>query len=750
MAETYEQMLAKAKAESERRLSGGQSALPDQSAMLAKVKAEGERRNGGRSKVADAGVMALHGALFGASDELGAATEATMGWLFGDKGWKETYDQRLPEIRSGIEGARENIGTLGSIAAETAGAIPGAMLGGAVTLPVKAANMFMGPARRVAGGAASGAVGGGVYGFAEGEGGAGSRAANAVIPAVAGGVLGGSMPLVAGGYAHLKGNRQRKRIAKEAGVSEDIVDPLQEIVKASGADTQGRLTFGSGKATTDKAMHGATRSADDVSNRMMMDMGPAGLGAFNTAVKHSGGGFNDISGAEAEGLRKLSGNLEEVPTGAVIRSRVQDRATRASEDFRTALKDTFGEVRGMREMEENLISNPDVEGVLAGRTRPSDADNPITQAYNRAWNSRLDYRTPAGQKLMQLAQEVRDPNTNKLVEPSRIAELERAAEKTLRLNGIDVRRGSVRWWDAVKREADAVARSERNTQGIGNVQNTPKGRAIEDISRTIRQSLGELSPDYDEALNLAVKPKRASEALTIGYDAFKNQTSITPENLRSAMKNMTEEQRKFVVQGAREALNDVMGKAKESFSPTVSVHGNNTRQAIADLEAMRPLKELSSGNYQDKLKIVLGDEAAGKFMNELDDVIASIDARQSMDFNVKEYAEGLRKEAIDEHAGRKSTLLAHGKPIAAGTKLAREVTGLEAPKGVGKTERVDALMSDFLTRPMDKDVLETLWSRKGAGPTEREARQKADRFLRILPWLMGPSTSQINAGGAYP
>ena len=49
-----------------------------------------------RNKWRDAGLMAMQGAMWGAADEAGAATDATLKWLMDDADWKKAYNERLP------------------------------------------------------------------------------------------------------------------------------------------------------------------------------------------------------------------------------------------------------------------------------------------------------------------------------------------------------------------------------------------------------------------------------------------------------------------------------------------------------------------------------------------------------------------------------------------------------------------------------------------------------------------------------
>ena len=717
---------------------------------LAAAKAElASRKAGGQtsstpkeSKTQQVLRLLTHGGLSGLGDETTAGIKAGIDWAFQDKPFKETYSQNLKHERGMLDKAREDLGWLGSMGAETVGAIPTSVAGAAYTVPMRAKSLFAAPATRIGSGAASGALGGGLFGFGEGEGGFQNRLMSSVLPGSIGGALGAAAPITSSIVSKLKGTKHRKKLAKETGVAEDIIDEVQDVIDTSVQDTGGKLRYGSGASSSTKGHVDSSKIADDVGGRMMLDMGPAARGMFNETVRKTGGGFRDMGGAEREGMMHHLG-LEEVPTAAEIRERVAARARDASAVFRDSLDERFGKVKGMREVEEQLKSNPDIMSVLTGDTKavavPGGSGNPMTDAYSRAWKTPIDYQSPQGQALKNL---VKIGRVNK--------SLVSKAEETLSLNGHTAPRGSMQWWDAIKREADAIAKTEKASLGIGAVSTTPKGQGYQGIARTIRGTLGEISPDYEVALKLAVKPKQATEALKLGHDAFKNLTTVSPEDLRSAMKDMTPEQTAFIKQGGREALNDIMGRIKEGFVPAPSASGRVSRQTVADTEGMGLLKMLSSQNFRDKIDLVLGPESAGKFADELDDVAAAIEARGSMEFNLKEFASELRQKGIDRYEKRPSTLMGRGQPVQAGVQAMREATGIEPLPGLNKVDRTDALMADFLTSKMDKDVLSTLHGSKSAGQVERASRKKLDQWGRMMPWLFAPTGSNAQLEGMYP
>lgn len=144
-------------------------------------------------------------------DEAAAAFDAALG--------RGTYEERRDFYRKNQEQFRDENPVL-SFASEIAPALlPG--LGGAKLL-----QMMQSKLGRAGAGAALGALSGAIYGFAEGEGGAGSRAKNSVMSLLIGGASGGALPKVVDGLTGIP-----KGVARVFKRSQE--EPIMQTLKSA-------------------------------------------------------------------------------------------------------------------------------------------------------------------------------------------------------------------------------------------------------------------------------------------------------------------------------------------------------------------------------------------------------------------------------------------------------------------------------------------------------------------------------------
>ena len=189
-----------------------------------------ERGKGGG--IDNFGRSLARGASFGLADEIAAAGDATVGpaadWVLGKLGlgktntstaqtWGERYDQNLAAERGQNKAYDENFPVwsgAGQIAGNVAASVP--LLAAAPALTATGPSLMVNAAKM----AGVGGVMGGVQGFNEGEDGFLNRLGSAAVPAAAGAVIGGLMPI-----AGAAGQRFMETAPGRA-LSEKVVSPL--------------------------------------------------------------------------------------------------------------------------------------------------------------------------------------------------------------------------------------------------------------------------------------------------------------------------------------------------------------------------------------------------------------------------------------------------------------------------------------------------------------------------------------------
>lgn len=161
-------------------------------------------------------IGARQGVTFGFGDEINAGVRAAADWM-GGKPFGEAYDSRLAQERALLDQVRQE-NPISSTAGEIAGAaiVP---IGGAVGGATKAAQAARGAA---IGGAASAA-----YGFGSGEGGLASRAKDAAISGIIGGVVGAAAPSILRGAQNIVGGRRATAAAEAAVKDAPTADALR-------------------------------------------------------------------------------------------------------------------------------------------------------------------------------------------------------------------------------------------------------------------------------------------------------------------------------------------------------------------------------------------------------------------------------------------------------------------------------------------------------------------------------------------
>lgn len=134
---------------------------------------------------------------------------------------------------------------------------------------------------------------------------------------------------------------------------------------------------------------------------------------------------------------------------------------------------------------------------------------------------------------------------------------------------------------------------------ISGAQRAGNGNEARILTQTKNQLVGMMdnaAPEYKAARDAFSGPSAVLDAMEEGSKAFKN--SLTPNQMRTQIMKMGDSEKEAFVQGARSAVADIMGTARND--------ANAARSAFM------------KGYNQEKLEILVGKEQATKMLQALD------------------------------------------------------------------------------------------------------------------------------------
>ena len=620
--------------------------------------------------------------LMGLGDEYSAAANATLNRIFrgGDKSWKDRYDEALPRER-GLQKEFDQSNPTASLIAGLAGAAaPAAATIGVGMGPAavkvgqnfgkNVAQKLARPSmrRRVAGGVGAGGAYGGAYGFGTGEGDATNRVINAAMMAPFGAAVGGAVPVAGALGRPALAALKKRQAANKAGVDKRAIDPVQRALQKAVRDSKGEV-----KEPTQGAI--------------VADMYPSTRATFRESVDR---------------LNRF---------GDPARKMIDDRADEAGGYVEKSLDDALGPPRGVEEITTELNA----------RIGPARKE-----AYDRAYNTPIDYDSAKGQDLLRAVQRMPKGVANKT---KQIMDLEGVdtTQFFVRLNeaGEPVmhRLPDVRELDYMTRALGDMSKIERNKVGAGG-GTTTKGRAVEGLSRDVRGMMRELVPEYAQALEIAAPPIVARQAAELGSKALS--TNMTRDVMAKEIAQLKKSNPQLsgmidqhIGMGMRNQMKEVAERAKDPLAPTPSQSGHIARGAQRDPTAVRAIKDLSSDLNRGKVEMVIGKEKADQMFRNIDEATENILTRDAMSENLTREA---RKVLDEGDVGDTVTDVTSGG-LKGKLKAAHKMFDGRKPN------KTAAAVVEAMSKPADRDVLTQILR---LGPKSERAMKEAKRLEQTV------------------
>jgi len=442
------------------------------------------------------------------------------------------------------------------------------------------------------------------------------------------------------------------------------------------------------------------RSSLQGPDAMLADAGPSAQGALDAVIQSPG-----------EGAR------------TALR-RIDDRATAAGSRLRDTLDDalTGGNVgaQGGRQFSDTTRLQGDVRQATAGARKA---------VYDRAYAEPIDYASDAGMRLEGLLQRV--PG-KAISDANRLMQLDGDTSRQILANIADDgtvtfrQMPDVRQWDYIKRALDQAASTGEGQGAMGG--QTPLGRAYQGLSRTIRQSLGEAVPAYDDATRVAASVIDEVQAIKTGADALRPQ--ITRAEFEASLDGMSQAERAAVKRGLRQQIDDTLANVRAVASdPNIDAR-----------QAAKAMGDMSSEAAQDKMKMLLGEDWRA-VKTALDDASKALGLRARVATNSRTFGRQQFGQMIDDSI--KPGRIASGDvigPLATPRGIWQNITG-STPAAVQRAGAgVRNELADVLTRPGALATLNALEAARNANPILPAAGRGITNALNALGMRSLPAT----------
>lgn len=491
-------------------------------------------------------------------------------------------------------------------------------------------------------GAAGGATLGAADSFTRGEG-LQDRSEKALAGGAIGGLFGLAAPVVGKGIS-TAWNAAADRIGQSQALrSLGLTRPSRDVlIRALEAD--GSLN-GSG----------ARNIAAAGPDAMLADAGPSAAGVLDTAVQRGG------------------------PAARVASEAVENRANAAAGRITGALDNTLGQPRGIASTETALR-----EGSQPARSA----------AYDAAYSTPIDYAAPEARDLERLLGRL---PANVIAKANNLMNLEGVESRQIMARIHEDGRVTyqvmpdVRQLDYITRALNDVAQAGDGAGALGGY--TAEGRAYGNLARNIRDRLRQVVPEYGTALDTAAEPIAARNALQLGARILS--PVMARDEVAQAVEGMSRSELDHVRQGIRSQVDEAIANVRR----TVSDPNIDARQAV------KALKDLSSDAAREKVRLVVGDDAAASLFRDLDEAARAFDLRAATAQNSKTFARTATNDIVQRATEPGATgLLAEGKPALAAKALVQALMGTGEAARTGRQDRIYSELVRALTEPRGPDA----------------------------------------------
>lgn len=524
-------------------------------------------------------------------------------------------------------------------------------------------------------GAGLGAVEGAVSGYGEGEGDNRMDSAKdrALWSSATGAVLGGVMPAVAdatqAGARKLLDKFTVDKQIKDLGIKRPAADTLAATLRAD--DTLGPS--------------GVKRLAQAGDDAMLADAGPTAASVLDATIQKSNTG------------------------GRIAQKAVETRANQSGVKLRGIMDMVLGKPQGIDKAAKDIAAK-------SSAIRRA--------AYERAYSRPIDYASEYGRKIEEVFSRT-PPDIMRGALKEANDSMREAGLKNMQIMADIADDGSVKFRqmpnmkqvDELKRALNFVSETEVDRFG----RKTAVGLRAARLAKDLRNAAVKAVPEYEQAVKLGGDKIAEDSALKIGYDLLR--PSTTREYVAEAVEDITDAERKQLALGLRQQIDDAMANVTQAMTdPNMDAR-----------EAAKALKDMSSRAAREKLVVALGENRAKPLLKQLDEAQAAVSLKANVAQNSKTFARQEVAKAVDQrNADSSIQALKEFKPLEAGKRIGRRLTGEDSASQLAREEAVYADIAKVLTGPRGKDAqiaLQRLEKAYRAGDLNKETAEKVGKVL---------------------
>jgi hypothetical protein len=427
---------------------------------------------------------------------------------------------------------------------------------------------------------------------------------------------------------------------------------------------------------------GAQRLKAAGPDAMLADAGPSARGLLDTTIQKSG------------------------PAGRAAAEAVERRATRANQVVGSALNRTLGAPQGIKTVEK---------GVRDSTAAARDS------AYKAAYSSNIDYMAPEGKKIIDLMKQVPKSAVSYANALMKLEGFEARNFKTTVTQGGIRHTGhpDVMQMDYITRALNAMAESGDGAGALGG--QTAMGRAYQNLSRQLRDTLKASVPAYKVALDTAAEPISARNALQLGSKMFS--PSVTRDEWQMGLQGMSQAERQSAMQGVRSSIDEKLAQVSRAVSD-----GNmDAREAIV------AVKTLSSRANHEKISALIGKQSADRLFKAIDRAATALDLRAGVAQNSKTFARLEMDRTVRELTDSGVwNAVKSGQPINAGRRVIQNLLGGTQQAKQAAEDKIYQELTGALTGPRGPQARGLLGTLQNIGQKSPQNAARAKELSGLL------------------
>lgn len=430
---------------------------------------------------------------------------------------------------------------------------------------------------------------------------------------------------------------------RKLGISRDAADVLLRQLQAD--DTLTR--------------RGAARIRAAGPDAMLADAGEASANLLDTALQRSG------------------------PGSTAARDAIEQRAAAANRGLQNQLDTTLGRPVGV-----DTRTTAVREGTASARQT----------AYDAAYDLPIDYAAPEGQAIESLFSRIPGEAwgyAKKLMQVQGVSSkqilFDVAEDGTVKFK----RMPDVRTLDYVKRAIDAVAEQADGQGKLGG--QTAMGNAYRQLGNDLRDAVATAVPQYRAALETAADPIRRIQSIEFGATLLNPNT--TRESVREALMNASGPERRAMMQGVRDQLDEI----------TANVKGMASDPNIDARQLRQVLQDLSSKAAREKVTALVGADKARAFFGQVGRFQRAIELRAAVSRNSRTFGRAATDAQVKAQMDNSVIALAQsGQPLKALQLAFQKLNRLDPVSRLEAEDKLYGEISKLLTTTRGKNAQKML------------------------------------------